>query len=126
MFGTVVLFAEKFCLNVVVHVHVILAGSGRIYHRHQVRFSLSFSASCWWQLLWPLILLCQVVVDGVRVEGATTIAAPVFAADGRPAGAVGITGPSERLTEARQAEAGPFVNATARALSRAAPGRAFD
>ena len=68
----------------------------------------------------------EVVVDGVRVEGATTIAAPVFAADGRPAGAVGITGPSERLTEARQAEAGPFVNAAARALSRAAPGKAFD
>jgi DNA-binding IclR family transcriptional regulator len=68
----------------------------------------------------------EVVIDGVRVEGATTIAAPVFDADGRPLGAVGITGPSERLTAPRQAEAGPFVASAARALSRGAAGRAFD
>ncbi len=68
----------------------------------------------------------EVVIDGVRVEGATTIAAPVFDAAGSPLGAVGITGPSERLTEARQAEAGPFVHTAARTLSRGAPGRAFD
>jgi IclR family acetate operon transcriptional repressor len=68
----------------------------------------------------------EVVIDGVRVEGATTIAAPVFDADGRPLGAMGITGPSERLTEARQADAGPFVSTAARALSRGAPGRAYD
>jgi DNA-binding IclR family transcriptional regulator len=68
----------------------------------------------------------EVVIDGVRVDGATTIAAAVFDADRRPLGAVGITGPSERLTEARQAEIGPFVAAAAGALSRGGAGKPFD
>ena len=53
-------------------------------------------------------------------------AAPVFDADRRPLGAVGITGPSERLPVARQEEIGPRVAAAARALSRGEAGRTFD
>ena len=68
----------------------------------------------------------EVVIDGVRVEGATTIAAPVFDADRRPLGAVGITGPSERLAGVRQTEIGPHVADAARALSRGEAGQAFD
>jgi IclR family acetate operon transcriptional repressor len=68
----------------------------------------------------------EVVIDGIRVDGATTISAPVFDADGRPLGAIGITGPSERLTPRRQAEIGPMVAAAGRALSRGRPGPSYD
>jgi IclR family acetate operon transcriptional repressor len=68
----------------------------------------------------------EVVIDRVRVDGATTITAPLFDAGGRPLGAVGISGPTERLTPARQAEIGPLVTAAAESLSRGSPARAFD
>ena len=67
----------------------------------------------------------EVVIDGVHVEGAITLAAPVFDADGRPAGVVGITGPTERLDPARQAEVGPLVADAARQLSRGRAGTVF-
>jgi len=50
----------------------------------------------------------------------------VFDADSRPLGAVGITGPSDRLTPRRQTEIGPMVAAAGRALSRGTPGQAYD
>jgi IclR family acetate operon transcriptional repressor len=68
----------------------------------------------------------EVVIDGVPVEGAMTIATPVFDADSRPLGVIGISGPTERLTAARQAEIGPLVAAAAQTVSRGLPGNAFD
>lgn len=55
------------------------------------------------------------VSSSVVVEGFTNIAAPIFEADGRPAGAVLVSGPSERLEDCHTV--GALVLATARGLS---------
>lgn len=52
----------------------------------------------------------------IVVEGFTNIAAPIFEADGRPAGAILLSGPSERLPDTDKV--GAMVLATARSLSR--------
>jgi IclR family acetate operon transcriptional repressor len=54
----------------------------------------------------------------VVVEGFTNIAAPVFEADGRPIGAVLVTGPNERLPPEHHGAIGGMVCAAARKLSR--------
>jgi IclR family acetate operon transcriptional repressor len=56
------------------------------------------------------------ISSSVVVEGYTNIGAPIFEADGRPIGAVIVSGPSERLQDADKV--GAMVLATARSLSR--------
>lgn len=68
----------------------------------------------------------EVVIDGVVHEGSTTLASPIFDGAGRPVGTVAITGPTERLTAARQAVVGPMVAAAAQALSRGTPHTVHD
>lgn len=60
----------------------------------------------------------NVVIDGVVIDGATNIAAPIFEVDGRPIGAIAITGPTARMTADHQARIGPLVAHAARTLSR--------
>ena len=61
------------------------------------------------------------VNDGDIAIGSTNIGAPIFEADGRPIGAVVVSGPSERLTPEHQVRVGPMVARTARNLSHGAP-----
>jgi DNA-binding IclR family transcriptional regulator len=58
-----------------------------------------------------------VLIDGVVIDDAVNIAAPVFGANGEPAGAIAITAPSRRLTHPRIAAIAPLVAAAARTLS---------
>jgi IclR family acetate operon transcriptional repressor len=59
------------------------------------------------------------VSHGDVVEGSTNIAAPILEVDGRPAGAVVVSAPSERMPIGRHAEIGAMVLRAARELSRA-------
>jgi len=59
--------------------------------------------------------------DGDVAIGSTNIGAPIFEIDGRPVGAVVISGPSERLGTDHQARMGAMVARTARILSRGEP-----
>jgi IclR family acetate operon transcriptional repressor len=61
------------------------------------------------------------VSAGLYYPGLTNIAAPIFEADGSPAGAVVVTGPSERLAEADYPRLGALAAATARGLSAGRP-----
>jgi IclR family transcriptional regulator, acetate operon repressor len=61
------------------------------------------------------------VSDGDVIAGSTNIAAPILELDGRPVGAVVVSGPSERLTAKHQRKVGAMVLQTARSLSRSAP-----
>lgn len=61
------------------------------------------------------------VSDGDVVAGSTTIAAPVFEADGQPIAAVVVSAPSERLTPKQHSRVGAMVVAAARNLSRSTP-----
>ncbi len=61
------------------------------------------------------------VSAGDVVAGSTNIAAPILELDGRPAAAIVISGPSERLTSAQQRRLGAMVLQAARELSRSAP-----
>jgi len=61
------------------------------------------------------------VSDGDVIAGSTNIAAPILELDGRPVGAVVVSGPSERLPPQRQRKVGAMVLQTARNLSRGAP-----
>jgi IclR family acetate operon transcriptional repressor len=71
---------------------------------------------------YPTIRKCGYSISvGSVFPGATNIAAPIFEADGRPVGAVAITGPTERLSTERHARLGSIVVATARNLSRGVP-----
>jgi IclR family acetate operon transcriptional repressor len=56
-------------------------------------------------------------VGGV-VEGSTTLAAPIFDADGQPMAAIGLSGPSDRVTPARCEDLGALLVEKARSLSR--------
>lgn len=64
------------------------------------------------------------VSDGDVIAGSTNIAAPILEVDGRPVGAVVVSGPSDRLTPRQQRKVGAMVSQTARNLSRFAPERA--
>jgi DNA-binding IclR family transcriptional regulator len=55
---------------------------------------------------------------GDVVAGATNIAAPIFERDGRPIGAVLVSAPTERTTDADIERLGAMASATARRLSR--------
>jgi IclR family acetate operon transcriptional repressor len=55
---------------------------------------------------------------GGIVPESTNLAAPIFEADGRPAGAVIVSAPSDRLTPEHFPRIGAMVSATARELSR--------
>jgi DNA-binding IclR family transcriptional regulator len=59
------------------------------------------------------------ISSGDVIEGSTNIAAPILEIDGRPAGAVVVSAPSERLTMADHARVGAMVLETAKSLSRA-------
>jgi IclR family acetate operon transcriptional repressor len=59
-------------------------------------------------------------VGGVQA-GSTTLAAPIFDADGQPMATIGLSGPSDRVTAARCAELGALLVDKARSLSRGAP-----
>jgi IclR family acetate operon transcriptional repressor len=61
------------------------------------------------------------VSDGDVVAGSTNIAAPIIDVDGRPIGAIVVSGPSDRLTAKQQKNVGAMVLRTARSLSRGAP-----
>jgi DNA-binding IclR family transcriptional regulator len=61
------------------------------------------------------------VSDGDVIAGSTNIAAPILELDGRPAGAVVVSAPSERLTADRHAKVGALILQTARSLSRSPP-----
>jgi DNA-binding IclR family transcriptional regulator len=61
------------------------------------------------------------VSDGDVIAGSTNIAAPILELDGRPIGAVVVSGPSERLMPKQQRKAGALVLQTARSLSRSTP-----
>jgi DNA-binding IclR family transcriptional regulator len=61
------------------------------------------------------------VSDGDVIAGSTNIAAPILELDGRPVGAVVVSGPSERLTGKHQRKVGAMVLRTARSLSRSVP-----
>jgi DNA-binding IclR family transcriptional regulator len=65
------------------------------------------------------------VSSGDVIEGSTNIAAPILEVDGRPAGAVVVSAPSDRVTVAHHAKVGAMVLETARSLSRAT-GSAID
>ena len=58
------------------------------------------------------------VSDGDVIAGSTNVAAPILDLDGQPAGAVVVSGPSERLGIRRQRSIGALVLRTARGLSR--------
>jgi IclR family acetate operon transcriptional repressor len=58
------------------------------------------------------------VSDGDVVAGSTNVAAPILEVDGQPAGAVVVSGPSDRLSARRQRSIGTLVLQTARGLSR--------
>ena len=58
------------------------------------------------------------VSDGDVIAGSTNVAAPILEVDGRPVGAVVVSGPSERLTTKHQRKVGAMVLQTARSLSR--------
>jgi IclR family acetate operon transcriptional repressor len=58
------------------------------------------------------------ISSNVVVEGFTNVAAPVFEADGRPIGAVLVTGPNERLPPGRHHAIGALAYAAAGRLSR--------
>jgi DNA-binding IclR family transcriptional regulator len=58
------------------------------------------------------------VSSGDVIEGSTNIAAPILEVDGKPAGAVVVSAPSERVTVADHARVGAMVLSTARNLSR--------
>lgn len=60
------------------------------------------------------------VSDGDVIAGSTNIAAPILEVDGRPIGAVVVSGPSDRLTARQQRKVGAMVLQTARNLSRSA------
>ena len=61
------------------------------------------------------------ISDGDVVAGSTNVAAPILEIDGRPAGAVVISGPSERLNPKIHARIGAMVAQAARNLSRSVP-----
>jgi IclR family acetate operon transcriptional repressor len=61
------------------------------------------------------------VSTGTVFPGATSIAAAIFEADGRPIGAIAITGPTERLSLAHHTRLGSMVITAARNLSRGVP-----
>lgn len=61
------------------------------------------------------------VSDGDVIAGSTNIAAPILEVDGRPAGAVVVSAPSERLTADHHVRVGAMVLQTARSLSRGTP-----
>jgi DNA-binding IclR family transcriptional regulator len=61
------------------------------------------------------------VSDGDVARGSTNIAAPILEVDGQPAGAVVVSGPSERLNAKLQRSIGAMVLQTARSVSRGAP-----
>jgi DNA-binding IclR family transcriptional regulator len=65
--------------------------------------------------------LGHALVTGAPMEGVTTIAAPIFEADGRPVGAMVLAGPTERLSDVRLAKAIALVQGAAHKLSRGAP-----
>jgi DNA-binding IclR family transcriptional regulator len=58
------------------------------------------------------------VSAGEIMQGATTIAAPIFDAQGQPAAAFVITGPTERLSADRHGSIGALLAAAASTLSR--------
>ncbi len=68
----------------------------------------------------------EVVIDGVMMEGATTIAAPIFDPGGRPTGTVAITGPTDRLCPELQGKIGKMVAAAAHTLSQGVPRAVHD
>jgi IclR family acetate operon transcriptional repressor len=55
------------------------------------------------------------------IAGVTSIASPIFEADGTPCAAVVVISPTERMPQARQAEIGNLVLKVARSLSRGIP-----
>jgi IclR family acetate operon transcriptional repressor len=57
------------------------------------------------------------VSEGDVVAGSTNVAAPVLEVDGRPVGAIVVSGPSERLTTKNLRRIGTMVLQTARSLS---------
>lgn len=59
------------------------------------------------------------ISDGDIVAGSVTLAAPILGFDGRPVGAVVVTGPAERVTPGRRDAIGAAVAQTARNLSSA-------
>jgi IclR family acetate operon transcriptional repressor len=61
------------------------------------------------------------VSDGDVVAGSTSIAAPIFEADGQPIAAVVVSAPSERLLTKQHARIGAMVLKAARDLSRSTP-----
>lgn len=61
------------------------------------------------------------VSAGDVIEGSTNIAAPIFEVDGRPAGAIVISAPSERIPAEHHERLGAMVLRAARSLSRGAP-----
>jgi IclR family acetate operon transcriptional repressor len=58
------------------------------------------------------------ISSGIVVAGFTNIAAPIFEADGRPVGAILISGPSDRLPPSEYDRLGGLVRAAAVRLSR--------
>jgi IclR family acetate operon transcriptional repressor len=64
------------------------------------------------------------MIVGGPMEGVTSIAAPIFEADGRPLGAIVVAGPTERLSGELCAKAAALVVAAGRSLSRGAGGGA--
>jgi IclR family acetate operon transcriptional repressor len=59
-------------------------------------------------------------VGGV-MQGSTIVAASIFDTDGQPIAAIGITGPSDRITPDRHDKVGALASECARNLSRGAP-----
>jgi DNA-binding IclR family transcriptional regulator len=64
------------------------------------------------------------VSDGDVIDGSTNLAAPILEVDGRPIGAIVVSGPSERLTPKLQRKVGAMVLRTARSLSHGVPATA--
>jgi IclR family acetate operon transcriptional repressor len=60
------------------------------------------------------------ICDGENGEGITSLAAPIFECDGTPIGAVGVSGPTDRIAAASVDRIGDLVASTARTLSRGA------
>ena len=61
------------------------------------------------------------VSDGEVIADSVNLAAPVFEADGSPAGAIVVTGPGERLTPEHHARIGGLLARAARSISRGVP-----
>jgi IclR family acetate operon transcriptional repressor len=60
------------------------------------------------------------ICDGGNGEGVTSLAAPIFELNGTPVGAVGVSGPTDKIVPGLD-RIGDLVARTARSLSRGAP-----